>query len=128
MSLSCSRLDMPERMTVTLGMRCRNRKAQAGETQVTDAAVFLLLQQVVQNAVLGIQVGVDVHLAHIVEQVKVKVVHPALLQLFLEDLLYLAHVAQIIAGEFVGQIELVPGIGGQSPADGQDRPRRCRSS
>ena len=90
-----------------------------GEAQMADAAVSLLLQQVVQNAVLGVQIGVDVHLTHIVEQVKVEVIHPALLQLLFKDLPHLSHVAQIIARELVGQVKCVPWIGGQGLADGQ---------
>ena len=88
---------------------------------MADTAVLFLLQQVVQNAVFGVQVGVDVHLAHIAEEIEVEVIHPALLQLFFKDLPHLAHVAKVIAGKLVGQVEFVPGIGGQSLADGQLR-------
>ena len=91
----------------------------AGEAQVADAAVLLLLHQVVIDAVLGVQVGVDVHLAHVVEQVEVEVVHLALFELFLEDLLHLGHVGQVVAGEFVGNVEFLPGIPGQSLAQRQ---------
>ena len=63
-----------------------------------DAAVLLLLHQVVMDAVPGVQVGVDVHLAHIVEEIEVKVVHLALFQLRFEDLLNLRHIGQVVAG------------------------------
>ena len=86
---------------------------------MADAAVFLLLHQIVIDAVLGVQVGVNVHLTHIVEQIEVEVVHLALLELLLEDLLHLGHVGQVIAREFVGNIEFLPGIPGQGLAQRQ---------
>ena len=86
---------------------------------MADAAVFLLGQQVVIGAVLGVQVGVDVHLAHVVEQVEVEVLHLAFLQLLLENLLHLAHVGQVVAGELGGQVELLPGMAGQGLAHHQ---------
>ena len=85
----------------------------AGEAQVADAAVLLLLHEIVKDAVLGVQVGVDVHLAHVVKQIEVEIIHPALFQLLLKDLPYLGHVGQVIAGELVSQIEPVPGVLGQ---------------
>ena len=93
----------------------------AGKAQVADAAVFLLLHQIVIDAVLGVQVGVNVHLTHIVEQIEVEVVHLALLELLLEDLLHLGHVGQVIAGELVGNVEFLPGIPGQGLAQRQLR-------
>ena len=91
----------------------------AGEAQVPDAAVSLLLHEIVIDAVPGVQIGVDVHLAHVVEEIEVEVVHPALLQLLLEDLPHPGHVGQVVAGELVRQIEAVPGVFGQRPAHHQ---------
>ena len=86
-----------------------------------DAAVLLLLHQVVMDAVPGVQVGVDVHLAHIVEEIEVKVVHLALFQLRFEDLLNFRHIGQVVAGKFVGDVKAVPGMSGQGPAQDQLR-------
>ena len=57
--------------------------------------------------------GVDVHLAHVVEQVEIEVFHPAPAQLLLKDLFRLPHVVQVISREFVRQEKLLPGIPGQ---------------
>ena len=55
------------------------------------------------------------------EEVEVEVLHLTFLQLGLEDLRHLVHVGQVVAGEFVSQIEALPGVGGQRLADGQLR-------
>lgn len=47
-----------------------------------DASPALLLHQIIVGAVLGIEIGVDVHLAHIVEQIKIEIIYPAFFQLF----------------------------------------------
>ena len=88
---------------------------------MADAAVLLLLHQIVEDAVLGVQIGVDVLFAYVVEQIEVKVIHLALPQLLLKDLLHLGHVGQVIAGELVRQIKAVPGMPGQGPAHHQLR-------
>ena len=93
--------------------------AVGGEAQVLDAAIGLLGGEVGIDAVLGVQVGVDVHFADIVEEVEVEVVHLALLQLLLEYLLHFAHVVQVVARELGGQIEALPGILGQGAAHRQ---------
>ena len=64
----------------------------AGEAQVADTAAPLLLHQIVVDAVLRVQVGVDVHLTDVVEEIEIKIVHPALFQLLLKNLLHLGHV------------------------------------
>ena len=88
---------------------------------MADAPVFLLGQHIVQNTVLGVQVGVDVQLTHVVDQIKVEIVHPALFQLLLKDLLYLIHVCQVVAREFIRQIKALPGILSQDLPHGSFR-------
>ena len=83
------------------------------------AVLLLLLQQIVQNDILGVKVGADIHLTHIVKAIEVGVIHPALLQLLFRDLLHLAHVTKVIVGKLVAQVEFVPGISGQDLTDGQ---------
>ena len=46
-------------------------------------------------------------------------VHLALLELLLEDLLHLGHVGQVVAGKFVGNVEFLSGIPGQGLAQRQ---------
>ena len=77
---------------------------------MADAAIALLRHQIIIGAVLGIQVGVDIHLAHIVEQIEIKVIHTAFLQLFFKDFFRLAHVAQTVARKLGGQVEAVARI------------------
>ena len=88
--------------------------SMAGKTQVLDAALVLLRHQVAVDAVFFIvQIGVDVHLAHVVEEVEVEVVHTQLFQLAGEDLPDLAPVGSVVAGELCGNIEPVSRIKGQ---------------
>ena len=91
--------------------------SMGGEAQVADAAIPFLLPQIVHNAVLFVQIGVDIHLADVVEQVEIKIFHLAFFQLAREDFLYLRHVGQIIAREFAGQIKALPGMLFQSLTD-----------
>ena len=49
----------------------------SGEAKMTDPSIFLLLHQVLKDSVLGIKIGIDVHLTDIVEQVKIKVCNTA---------------------------------------------------
>ncbi len=81
-----------------------------------DLSRFLPGHEGVIDVEFGVQVGVDIHFADVVKEVEVKVVHLALLQLFVEDLLHLVHVGQIVTGKFIGQIEAVPGILPQNSA------------
>ena len=64
----------------------------------------------------GVQVGVDVHLADVVKEVEIEVVHLAFFQLLVENFLYLVHVGQVVAGEFGGQVKALPGIIPEQPA------------
>ncbi len=85
-----------------------------GKAQMADSAVLFLFHQVGEDAVLlVVQVGVDVHLAEVVKQVKIKVIHAALLELPFKNLLYLGHIGQIVSGELIREIEAVPGVLGQ---------------
>ena len=90
------------------------------KAQMADAARLFLLEQVRDRAVLGIvEIRVDVELAHVVRQVEVEVVHLALLELLLEDLLHLAEVGQIVAGELVRQVERIARMACERTADHQ---------
>ena len=86
---------------------------------MADAARGLLLQQVVHDAVARVQIGVDSRLTDVVDQIEVEVVHLALAQLLRKNFPDPGHIGQVIAGEFVRQIEAVPGVALQRPADGQ---------
>ena len=73
-----------------------------GEAQAFDPARGLLLSEVGVDAVLGVQIGIDVHFADVVKEVEVEIVHLAFFQLLLENLFHLAHVVQAVAGELGG--------------------------
>ena len=64
---------------------------------MTDSSVFLLLHEIIKNPVLRIQIRINIHLTDIVEQIKVKILYLAFLQLLLKNLFYLRHVGKIIA-------------------------------
>ena len=91
----------------------------AGEAEVADAAVFLLLHEIVVDAVLRVEILLDVQLAHVVEQVEIKILHAAFLELLLKDLLDLRHVAEVVAGEFCGQIVALARVGRERLAHGE---------
>ena len=84
---------------------------------MADAARALLLKQVVEDAVGGVEVAVHVHLAHVVEEVEVEVAGAGLLELPLEDLLDLAHVGEVVAGELVGEVEGVARVACERAAE-----------
>ena len=81
-----------------------------------DPAVLLLFHQILEDAILRVQIGVDIHLADIVEQIEIKIIHAAFFQLLFKDLLDLAHIGKVVARELVRQIERFPGILRQSLA------------
>lgn len=65
-----------------------------------------------------IQIGVDIHLADVVEEVEIEAIHPAFFQLLLEDLLHPVHIGEVVAGEFVREEKAVPRVAGkQLPHD-----------
>ena len=66
---------------------------------------FFLLHQIIVDSIFRIQIGVYVHLAHIMEQVEVKIFHLAFLQLCFKDFFHLVHIGQVISREFGGEIE-----------------------
>ena len=94
----------------------------AGEPEVPDASVLFLLHQITENAVLLIvEIGIDVHFTHIVEEIEVKIGNPQLLKLPLEDLLRLSPVGRVIPRELGRDMEALPRIAGQSLAQNQLR-------
>ena len=52
--------------------------AMGRKAQMPYAALLLLLQQVLHHAVLRIHIAIHINLAHVVEKIKVKVIHAAL--------------------------------------------------
>ena len=84
--------------------------AVRGKAEMADAPVFLLLFQVGENAVALVQIGVDVHLADVVEEVEIEMVRAALFQLRFENLLHFVDVPEIVAGELGGEIKAVPRV------------------
>ena len=84
--------------------------AMGRKTQMPYAALLLLLQQVLHHAVLRIHVVIHINLAHVVEQIKVKVVYSAPSELLLEYLLYPAYVFPYISRELCGEVKAPPGV------------------
>ena len=84
---------------------------------MTDAAVLLLLQKIVDDAPAGIGIRLDGLLVHIVQQVEVEILHAALLELLLKNGGGIVAVADLVAGVFGGQIEALAVIVLQHPAD-----------
>ena len=74
------------------------------KAEVADAPAPLLLGKVGEDAVALVYIVVDVHLAHVVEEIEVEVVRLALLQLRLKDLFHLVHIGKVVAGELAGKI------------------------
>ena len=87
---------------------------------MADPSVFFLFYQIrVDSVFLVVQIGVDIFLTDIVEEIEVKIVYLAFLQLFLKDLFYPGHIGKVIAGEFAGETEGFPGIFLKDPAHDQ---------
>ena len=84
--------------------------AVGGKAQMADAARGFLLHQIVVDAVLGVEVGVDVHLADVVEEVEVKILDAALFQLFFKNGFHHVHVGKVVAGKLGGEEELLAGM------------------
>ena len=79
--------------------------AVGGEAQMADAALFLLLQEIVDDAPAGVRIRLDGLFVHVMQQVEVKVVHAALFQLLLENGSGIVVAAELVTGVFGGQIE-----------------------
>ena len=67
---------------------------------MTDAAAALLLDEIIEGAVAGIEVCINIHLADVVEQIKIKIVRLTFFQLFFKDLPGLSDIGKIVAREF----------------------------
>ena len=65
-----------------------------------DAPQTLLFQKVIHDAPPRVEVGVDGHLAHIVQQVEVEIFHAAFLQLLLKDRRRVIALAQLMPRVF----------------------------
>ena len=89
---------------------------------MADAPRRLLLDQIGVSAVFFVvEIGIDVHLAYVVEEVEIEVVHAAPFELRLEDLLRLPHVGKVIPGELACKIKFVARVGGQNAPDARLR-------
>ena len=71
-----------------------------------DAAVPLLLHEILVYAELLVEIAVYVQLADVVKEVEVEIFHTALLELRLEYLFDLVHVREVVAGELVREVKL----------------------
>ena len=81
-----------------------------GEAQMANTTGLLLLKKIVHDAKLGVKVLVDILLAHVVDEVEVKELHPRLLELLLEDLLDLVHIVDVVTGELGRDHELIASV------------------
>ena len=77
---------------------------------MADPSVFLLLHQIFKNPIFFVQIGVNIHLAYIVEQIKIKVGHTAFFKLTFKNGLDFVHVGQVISGKLCGEIVIFAGI------------------
>ncbi len=78
------------------------------KSQMPYPSVFLLFFQVCIDPVFFlIQIGIDIHLTDIVEQIKIKIFHAALFKLFFKGLLHLRHIGKIIPRKLCGKIKAV---------------------
>ena len=85
-----------------------------------DPSVLFLLHKIAVDPILLIvQIGVNVHLAHIVKEIEIEVFHSQFLQLPLEDFLHLTPIGRVIAGELGSHIETIPRVSGQGFAHDQ---------
>ena len=79
-----------------------------------NPSVFLLLHKIVVNTELRVEILLYVHLAYIVEEIKIKVLHSRLFKLLFKDFFYLSHIGKIVTRKLGGNIKLVSGIFGKS--------------
>ena len=95
----------------------------AGEAQVVDPAQLPLLDKVIHAAPGAVHVVFGGVLVDIVEQVEVKTIHPAGLQLFLKGLRKgnVDALDHLMAREFIRKIPALPGVSCQGLADGKLR-------
>ena len=75
--------------------------AVSRKTEVFYFALFFHLDEVVADAVLRIEICIDIFLADIVEQIKIKILRLAFFELLVEDFFYLRHIGKVVAGELV---------------------------
>ena len=93
-------LDLAEFHILAIGVEETLHHVQismGGKAQMPNSAGLFLLHQIFVNSVFFIQIGVYIHLADVVEEVKIKVFHPAFFQLFFKDFLHLVHIGKIVA-------------------------------
>ena len=91
-------------------VRQAGQVGMAGEAQMLDAALLLLLNEIVHDAPLGILVHMDGILIDVVQQVEIKIVHLTLLQLLLKDVGGVVGLRHHVAGELGGQTEALAGV------------------
>ena len=64
----------------------------AGKAQISDPSILFLLHEIVEYSKLRVKVLINIHLADIVEEIEIKVLHPCLFKLLLKYLFYLGHI------------------------------------
>ena len=77
---------------------------------MADTAGTFLADQIVINAIFLIQIGVDIHLTDVVEQVKIEIGNLTFFQLFFKNFFYFVHVRQVISREFIRKIKAFAGM------------------
>ncbi len=117
-------LDLTKLHVLPVGVQKAAHTLQAPvgrEAQMPYPTCGFLFQQVLQDAVLWVQVEVDVLLGHVMEEIEIKEVEPGLLKLLLEDLLDLLCVGRVVAGELGRDVVGAARVASQGDARGHLR-------
>ena len=88
----------------------RGQTRVRGEAQMPDPAIFLLLQQIRDDVPPRVLIDPDGVFVDVVQQIEIKILHAALLQLPFEDIRHIICRRDLMAGELVRQIEALPRI------------------
>ena len=95
--------------------------SMAGKAQMPDAPAPLLLHKILDDAPTGIQIGGQGIFAHVVQQIEIKILHAALLQLPLEYRGRIVRFADLMAGILAGKQERFPRMLFQAAPEDQFR-------
>ena len=88
----------------------RGQTRVRGEAQMPDPAVLLLFQQIRDDVPPRVLIDPDGVFVDVVQQIEIKILHAALLQLPFEDIRHIICRRDLMAGELVRQIEALPRI------------------
>lgn len=100
---------------------CVFNAAVAGKAEVAYLAQFLLPNEEINNAELPVEIVFDGGFVNVVHKVEVEVLNAAFFELVGKDrrgVRSLGLIVDLVTGVFVGEIELIPRMPRQSPADG----------